>query len=58
MEIAHVGYSTLRSPTSHIQLKSILHVPKAKKKLLSVHRLTRDNGVFLEFHPNHFSVKE
>jgi hypothetical protein len=58
MEIAHVGHSTLRSPTSQIQLKSILHVPKAKKNLLYVHRLTRDNGVFLEFHPNHFSIKE
>jgi hypothetical protein len=58
MEIAHVGHSTLHSPTSRIQLKNILHVPKAKKNLLSVHRLTCDNGVFLEFHPNHFSVKE
>jgi histone deacetylase 1/2 len=28
------------------------------KNLLSVNRLVRDNNTFLEFHPNHFVVKE
>ena len=58
MEITHVGHSLLRSPISNIHLKNILHVPKANKNLLFVHRLTSDNGVFLEFHPNHLSIKE
>jgi histone deacetylase 1/2 len=42
MEIDHIGHS----------------VPKARKSLVSVNRLARDNNVFLEFHPNHFSIKE
>ena len=58
MEITHVDHSLLRSPISNINLKNILHVPKANKNLLSVYRLTNDNGVFLEFHPNHLSIKE
>ena len=52
MEITHVGHSLLRSPTSNIHLKNILHVPKASKNLVSIkYCLTHDNNVFLEFHP-------
>ena len=58
MEITHVGHSLLRSPTSNIHLKNILHVPKASKNLVSINHLTHDNNVFLEFHPDHFSIKE
>jgi len=58
MEIDYVGHSTLRSPSSDLHLNNILHVPKASKSLVSVNRLTRDNDVFLEFHPDHFSIKE
>jgi len=58
MEISHIGHGNLRSPTSNLHLKNILHVPAASKNLLSVNRITRDNGVFLEFHPNCFLVKE
>ena len=58
MEITLVGHGLLRSPTSNIQLKNILHVPKASKNLVSVNRLTRDNNVFLEFHRNHCSIKK
>jgi histone deacetylase 1/2 len=56
MEIANVGYSRLHSPNLH--LNNVLHVPQAHKSLCSVNRLTRDNKVFLEFHPHHFSIKE
>jgi transposase InsO family protein len=56
MKIANVGHSQLHSPNLH--LKNILHVPKAHKNLCSVNRLARDNNVFLEFHPHHFSIKE
>jgi len=58
MRISHVGHGILRSPRTNLHLKNILHVPDASKNLLSVNRFTRDNGVFLEFHPNHFVVKE
>jgi len=56
MEIDNVGHTFLCSPNLH--LKNILHVPQAHKSLCSVNRLTRDNNVFLEFHPNQFSIKE
>lgn len=58
MEIEHIGDSVLHSPTGKIHLKNILHVPKARKSLVSVNHLARDNKCFLEFHPNHFCIKE
>jgi len=48
----------LHTPSSVIHLNKILHVPKATKNLLSVHRLARDNNAFLEFHPSYFSIKD
>jgi hypothetical protein len=56
-EINYIGHGTLRSPTSNLHLKNIVHVPKANKILLSVNRITHDNDVFLEFHPDHFLIK-
>ena len=32
--------------------------PMHKKNLLSVHRITLDNGVFIEFHPFFFLIKD
>ena len=58
MEISNVGHSTLHSPSSKIHLRNVLHVPSASKNLVSVNRLTHDNNVFLEFHPDHFLIKE
>lgn len=58
MGIDHFGSSVLRTPTSSIHLRRILHVPQASKNLLSVHRLACDNNAFLEFHPNYFFIKE
>jgi hypothetical protein len=59
MEISHVGHITLQSPSnSQIHLRNVLHVPHANKSLVSVNRLARDNRVFFEFHPDHFSIKE
>jgi hypothetical protein len=58
MDIGYVGHSILQSPHSQIHIKNILHVPKTNKSLLSVHRLARDNNAFVEFHPNHFFIKE
>jgi hypothetical protein len=58
MNIRHIGQSTVRTPIRNLQLQNILHVPSAKKNLISVHRLTSDNNVFLEFHPNFFLIKD
>jgi hypothetical protein len=58
MRINHVGHSILHFPIRDIHLKHILHVPHANKNLISVNRLVRNNHAFLEFHPNHFSLKD
>jgi hypothetical protein len=39
MEIDYIGSRTLRTPTSNIHLHKILHIPQARKNLLSVHLL-------------------
>lgn len=55
MEIRNIGHTTVPAHTRALHLKNILHVPEANKNLLSVHRLTKDNYVFLEFHLDYFS---
>lgn len=50
--------STIRTPSRNLHLNNVLHVPKAKKILISVHRFTSDNSAFIEFHPNFFSIKD
>jgi histone deacetylase 1/2 len=58
MNISHTGNSILRTPYGSFDLKNILHVPTASKNLLSVHRFTLDNHVFIEFHPFFFLIKD
>jgi hypothetical protein len=58
MAINHVGHSVLQTPTRHLNLNHILHVPHSSKNLLSVNHLAQDNNAFLEFHPDHFAIKE
>lgn len=58
MTIHHVGHSTIASPSHTFQLRNILHVPSAAKNLVSVHRFTSDNDVFIEFHPSFFLIKD
>ena len=58
MSISHVGHSILHTSDRDLILKNVLHVPQAKKNLVSVHRFTTDNNVFLEFHPSFFLVKD
>ncbi|CAH9105646.1 unnamed protein product [Cuscuta epithymum] len=60
LRITHLGHSTLsalRAPNSSIHLHNILLVPDIKKNLLSVSKLSRDNNVYLEFHPHCCLVK-
>src|SRR4051812_25158106 len=42
----------------NLYLNKILHVPQTAKNLVSVHRFTRDNNVFIEFHPYFFCIKD
>lgn len=58
MGISHIGHTTVHTPSRNIHLNNVLYVPEAKKNLVSVHRLTTDNSVFLEFHPEFFLVKD
>ena len=59
MHISHIGQAILSTRTSRpLHLRDILHVPTVTKSLLSVPRFTRDNLVFVEFHPKLFFVKD
>ncbi|XP_012702882.1 uncharacterized protein LOC101777117 [Setaria italica] len=58
MEIKHVGHSIVPTHSRDLYLKNILHVPQATKNLVFVHRLTKDNSSFLEFHPDYFLIKD
>jgi hypothetical protein len=51
MEISHIGKSFIHTPIRNLQLCNILHVPKATKNLMSIHRFALDNNVFFEIHP-------
>jgi hypothetical protein len=58
LHISHVGHGTLNTIAKPLDLRNILHVPQITKNLLSLHKLTRDNAVFVEIHPYHFVVKD
>jgi hypothetical protein len=58
MNINHTGKTVIHTQTRNLNLNHVLHVPQATKNLVSVHRLTTDNDVFLEFHPNYFFIKD
>jgi hypothetical protein len=58
MEISRIAHSIVTTTGRDLHLKNILYVPKAKKNLVSVHRLTSDNSVFIEFHPDFFLIKD
>jgi hypothetical protein len=51
-------FSCSDTPFHDLILNNILHVPTANKNLVSVHRLTLDNHVFLELHPWYFLIKD
>jgi hypothetical protein len=58
MQISNISHTTLHSPIRKLHLKDVLHVPSARKNLASVHRITSDDNVFLEFHPKFFLIKD
>jgi hypothetical protein len=58
MHITHVGNSILHTPSHNLSLKNVLHVPRSRKNLVSIHHFIRDNHVFVEYHPWFFLVKD
>jgi histone deacetylase 1/2 len=58
LNILHTGHASLRTASHSLALRNVLHVPKISKNLLSVHKLARDNDVYFEYHPCHFSIKD
>jgi histone deacetylase 1/2 len=58
MDINHIGHFVIHTPSRDLHLKNILHAPQATKNLISVHRLTKDNQTFMEFHPDFFLFKD
>jgi histone deacetylase 1/2 len=58
MDIAHVGRVICHTPERNLFLNNVLHVPSAKKNLVSVHKLAYDNNAYLEFHPHLFLIKD
>ncbi|KAH0661799.1 hypothetical protein KY284_026730 [Solanum tuberosum] len=58
IHISHTSSSILSTHTQPIHLNNILHVPQISKNLLSVAKLTRDNNVYMEFHPYVCYVKD
>ncbi|KAK4421889.1 hypothetical protein Salat_2139500 [Sesamum alatum] len=58
LQILHFGHSSINTVARPLALRNILHVPDISKHLLSIHKFSRDNDVFFEFHPWHFSIKD
>jgi len=58
LDIHHTGLASLPSPNHTFTLQSLLHVPQIEKNLISVNQFTKDNHVFIEFHPYCFRVKD
>jgi histone deacetylase 1/2 len=58
MRIHHVGQGILPTPSHNLRLNDVLHVPSVTRNLLSVKKLTHDNPVFVEIHPNDIFVKD
>jgi hypothetical protein len=58
MTISHIGQSIVHNHARNFHLHNVLYVPNASKNLLSIHRFTYDNRVFIEFHPFFFLIKD
>jgi hypothetical protein len=58
IQALHTGHSSIHTVGRLLVLRNILHVPAITKHLLSVHKFTLDNKVFVEFHPWHFLIKD
>ena len=57
LHISSTSSSSFHSSSAHFNLNNILHVSLVTKNLLSIHKFTLDNNVYVEFHPNFCMVK-
>ena len=58
LAISHISSLALHSPHRNFTLRDTLCVPNLFKNLIFVHHLTKQNNVFVEFHPFYFLVKD
>jgi hypothetical protein len=58
MQITHVGNSIIITPSHILSLKNVLHVPNSHKNLVSFHHFTRDNHLYVEYHPYFLLLKD
>ena len=58
LSIHDIGSSVLSTSNHPLRLKTVLQVPTIQKNLISVSQLTKDNNVFMEFHPSSCFVKD
>jgi hypothetical protein len=58
MHITHIGNSIIPTPSCDIHLKKVLHVPHTSKNIITIHRLTYDNNVSIEFRLFSFLIKD
>jgi hypothetical protein len=58
MNIEHIGKFVIPTPYRDLDLHRVLYVPHASKNLGSIHRITSDNNVFFELHPEFFLIKD
>ena len=57
LAMSHIGSLALHSPHRTFTLRDTLCVPNLCRNFISVHHLTKQNNVFVEFHPFYFLVK-
>jgi hypothetical protein len=58
MKISHIGHTTIYTTSKNIHLNNVLYVLEATKNLVSIHRLAKDNYVFVEFHLYFFCIRD
>ena len=58
MPVTHQARTFIPTATHPLHLNDVLISPSLIKNLISVHRLTRDNNVSIEFDPVGFSIKD
>jgi hypothetical protein len=54
----NIGHVVINTPVKTLHLNNVLHVPRATKNLVSVHRFSQHNYVSLEYFPYHYLIKD
>jgi hypothetical protein len=54
MDITHIDNSIIPTPSRHLMLTNVLHVPSTHKNHISIHCFTLDNDTFVAFYPYFF----